>query len=381
MAWNEPGGNNQDPWGGKRNNDGPPDLDEALKKFQDKLNGLFGGGKSSSSGRGGGFSGFSITLVLIIVTAMYGFAGIKIINEQERAVVLRLGVYRTTFGPGFNWAPPFIDHVTPVNVTKVRLHSTRGLMLTEDLNIVEANVSVQYSIADAQDFVLRVRDPERSLTQATDSALRHIAGSTEMHEVLTEGREKMAVDVRQRLQAYLDNYQTGIQIEKVNIEETNPPREVQAAFDDVNKAREDEERLKNEAEAYSNGIIPEARGKAQRMIEEANAYKAQVVAQSEGEAQRFENLLGEYVKAPRVTRERLYLDAMQEVMANSSKVMIDVEGGNNMMYLPLDKIMQQTTQTGTADGISPLVIQDIKNRVIDQLRRESVSSRRSREAR
>lgn len=378
MAWNEPGGNNQDPWGGNRGNDGPPDLDEALKKFQDKINRLFGGSGSPASGSGsGGLSGASITLILTVVVLGYLALGIYQVNEQERAVILRFGLYNDTKGPGLHWNPPLVDNVTKVNVTKVRLHSTRGEMLTEDLNIVDVNLSVQYSIADAQDFVLRVRDPERSLAEATDSALRHIVGSTEMHEVLTEGREKIAIDVQARLQQYLDTYSTGIQVEKVNVEETTPPREVQSAFDDVNKAREDEERLKNEAEAYANGIIPEARGKAQRVIEEAIAYRAQVVAQAEGEAQRFEKLLTEYKKAPQVTRERLYLDAVQEVLANSSKVMIDVEGGNNMLYLPLDKIVQQSSSPVSAvTEISPDVVREISNRVMDQLRRDAISTRR-----
>ena len=376
MAWNEPGGNNQDPWGGKRNNEGPPDLDEALKKFQDKLNGLFGGGKPKGSSSGGsGLSGTSIIVIIVILALIYGAAGVNIVNEQERAVVLRLGVYRTTFNPGLNWAPPLIDQVFPVNVTKVRLLSKSGLMLTEDLNIVEVNVSVQYSIADARDFVLRVRNPENSLDQATDSALRHVAGSTEMHEVLTEGRERIAVDIMARLQNYIDTYSTGIRIEKVNVEETNPPREVQAAFDDVNKAREDEERKKNEAEAYANGIIPVARGAAQRVIEETNAYKAQVVARAEGEAQRFEKLLEEYTKAPEVTRERLYLDAVQSVMASSSKVMIDVEGGNNMLYVPLDRMMQQSPGAAGV-GASQDLVREVEARVMDRLRREASNSRR-----
>jgi len=382
MAWNEPGGNNQDPWGGKGgNNDGPPDLDEALKKFQEKLNGIFGGGSGGGDSSGPSFSGASIGLVLVVVAIAYAALGIYQINEQERGVVLRFGVYKETVDAGLHWNPPLIDSVTTVNVTKVRLHSSRGLMLTEDLNIVEVNLSVQYRISDTKDFVLQVRDPERSLTQATESALRHVVGSTAMHEVLTEGREKVAQEVRTRIQDYLNSYETGIQLETVNVEDTNPPREVQAAFDDVNKAREDEERLKNEAEAYSNGIIPEARGKAQRVIEEASAYREQVVAQAEGEAQRFEQLLTEYQKAPRVTRDRLYLDAVQEVMANSSKVMIDVEGGNNMLYLPLDKIVNSSRPTASAQQISPDVLREISNRVTDQLRREAINNSRRRELR
>jgi len=368
MAWNEPGGNNQDPWGGRKgggNNEGPPDLDEAFKKFQEKLNGLFGGGKSSNSSKSGGFSPASLIVLIVIGAIVYVASGVYQVNEQERAVVLRFGLYNQTKGPGLHWNPPLIDSVTSVNVTRVRLHSTKGEMLTEDLNIVEVNLSVQYSIMDAQNFVLKVRDPERSLAQASDSALRHIVGSTEMHSVLTEGREQIAVDMALRLQSYLDIYQTGIQVEKVNVEETNPPDQVQEAFDDVNKAREDEERSKNEAEAYANGIIPEARGKAQRMIEEANAYQAQVVAQSEGEAQRFVKLLTEYQKAPEVTRERLYLDALQEVMSNSTKVMVDLEGGNNMMYLPLDKLARPAASAAGLESLSPAALRELSNRMSD----------------
>jgi len=378
MAWNEPGGNNQDPWGGRKGggNDGPPDLDEAFKKVQEKINGLFGGG-GKSSGSNGGLSGASFVAMLIIFSLVYLALGVYQVNEQERAVVLRFGLYNQTKGPGLHWNPPLVDNVTTVNVTRVRLHSTKGEMLTEDLNIVEVNLSVQYSIADARDFVLKVRNPESSLAQASDSALRHIIGSSEMHSVLTEGRERIAIDVATRLQSYLDHYSTGIQIEKVNVEETNPPNQVQEAFDDVNKAREDEERSKNEAEAYANGIIPEARGKAQRTIEEANAYKAQVVARSQGEAQRFKKLLTEYNKAPKVTRERLYIDAMQEVLSNSSKVMVDVEGGNNMMYLPLDKLVRPSASTNSLQDLSPEALQDLRNRMAD-IQGRSIETRTTR---
>ncbi|WP_439135650.1 FtsH protease activity modulator HflK [Pseudomaricurvus sp.] len=374
MAWNEPGGNNQDPWGGKRGNDGPPDLDEALKKFQEKLGGIFGGGGSGGSSQGGGLSGSALVLILVVVAVIYGLFGFYQVNEQEKAVILRFGVYSKTAGAGLHWNPPLVDNVTKVNVTKVRSHSTRGEMLTQDLNIVEVNLSTQYRIGDAKSFVLRVRDPEASLAQAMDSALRHVVGSTEMHEVLTEGREQMAIDVQTRLQDYLNAYETGIEVDKVNVEETSPPREVQAAFDDVNKSREDEERLKNEAQAYANGIIPEARGAAQRVIEEAMAYREQKVAEAEGEAKRFEQLLAEYKKAPAVTRERLYLDAVQDVMSTSSKVLVDVKGGNNMLYLPLDKMMSaQPAATGTST-LSPAMMREISDKVVDQLRRESISN-------
>ena len=322
MAWNEPGGNNnKDPWGGNRGNDGPPDLDQVLRDVQNKLSGLFGGGNRKSGGgngnSGGALSGALIVFILLIVAGLYGFAGAGIVNEQERAVVLRLGVYKETKGPGFRWNPPLIDKVYSINVTKVEEWTTSEQMLTKDLNIVDIKISVQFVIDDARNYVLNVRNPKGSLEQAANSALRHVAGSTLMHQILTEGREQVAIDILARLQGYLDNYETGIRVETVNIEDSNPPRQVQAAFDDVIKAREDEERYKNEAQTYANGVIPEARGGAQRTIEEATAYKEQVIAQAEGEAKRFEYLLEEYKKAPAVTRQRVYIDAVQEVMTNS----------------------------------------------------------------
>lgn len=385
MAWNEPGNNNKDPWGGgggNRGNDGPPDIDEAIKNLQKKLSGIFGGGGGSDSGS----SKPLFILIVLALCAVYCFMGMAIVNEQERAVVLRLGVYEETKGPGFRWNPPLVDSVYTENVTKLRNWTTTEQMLTQDLNIVDIKLSVQYAIDDARNFVLNVRAPEESLRQATNSALRHVVGSTGMHDVLTQGREAVAAQIEERLQAYLNDYETGIRVEKVNVEDSNPPVEVQAAFDDVIKAREDEERYKNQAQAYSNGIIPEARGRAQRMREEALAYKDEKIAKAEGEAKRFEYLLAEYKKAPQVTRERLYLDAVQEVMANSSKVMIDVEGGNNMLYLPLDKIVNRpsssTTGTGSeSTGISNADLDIIKNQVLEQLRREYTNSSRRREVR
>ncbi|MBX2857908.1 MAG: FtsH protease activity modulator HflK [Cellvibrionaceae bacterium] len=383
MAWNEPGGNGKDPWGGgnRGNNDGPPDLDEAIKNLQKRLAGLFGGGggNSGNNSKGGGFTGPVFTIVLVIGLALYVIAGVGIVNEQERVVVLRLGNYHTTLNPGIRWNPPLIDKVESVNVTKVRLWDTTEQMLTKDLNIVDIKLSVQYAIADAQNFVLRVRDPEGSLRQATNSALRHVAGSTLMHDVLTQGRERVAIEVRERLQTYLDNYETGIRIDTVNIEDSNPPREVQDAFDDVIKAREDEERYKNQAQAYANGIIPEARGAAQRVIEEANAYKEQVIAEAEGEAKRFELLLSEYSKAPQVTRQRLYLDAIQEVLSNSNKALVDVEGGNNMLYLPLDKLIgsgagpRTTSSSSSGATLTPTDLDRLSSLIEESRRRDSSS--------
>lgn len=377
MAWNEPGNNNNDPWGnGNRDRgkkDGPPDLDEVLKKTFGKL---FGGGGSGGAGGGGKHDNSGMILVVLVLVGLLIFyigKGVGIVNEQERAVVLRFGEYNETKGPGLRWNPPFLDNVFTENVTRVRSWSTSEQMLTKDLNVVDVNLSVQYSIESAKDFVLNVKSPEESLHQAANSALRHVVGSSVMHEVLTEGRSLIAAQVQERLQQYLDAYTAGIRVDKVNIEETSPPKEVQWAFDDVIRAREDEERYKNEAQAYANGKIPLARGRAQRMVEEAMAYQEQVVAMAEGETERFSLLLSEYAKAPEVTRQRLYLNSLQEVLSKSSKVMVDVEGGNNMMYLPLDKLMQGSTGTTTAGGETQTEddLDELAARVVEKLRNEA----------
>lgn len=388
MAWNEPGGNNnKDPWGNNNRGsggDGPPDLDEAIKAFQKKISGIFGGGKGGSSGNKSPSLGkLPIGVLIAVIVAIYGFAGFYQVNEQQRAVVLRLGVYNMTKGPGLRWNPPLIDQVTKENVTRKRTETVEGTMLTEDLNMVYITLSVQYTINDAKDFVLNVRDPEKSLEQATESALRHVVGSNVMHEVLTEGREAAAVNVQSRLQQYLDDYRTGILVDKVNVQESAPPDQVQASFDDVNRAREDEERAKNEAQTYANDILPRARGAAQRTIEEANAYRDQVIARAEGEANRFEKLLTEYAKAPEVTRERLYLDAIQDVMSNTAKVMVDIEGGNNMMYLPLDKILENRPAPAFTNqgGASSDLVNEIERRVLERMRRDAQNTRTTRSGR
>ncbi len=340
MAWNEPGGNKpKDPWGG--GDQGPPDLDEALKKFQEKINGLFGGGKKSSGGSGGGDIGGVAILAGILGLIIYAYFALYQLDEQERAVVLRLGKYHETVKPGLHWNWPLIDRVMKVNVTKIQSAMHRSVMLTQDENIVEISMSVQYLIADPQSYLLKVKQPEGSLEQAMESSLRHVVGGTVMDRIITDGREQVAVDVQQRLQQYLDAYQTGIQVAKVNIEDAHAPSQVQDAFNDVPRAKEDRERLKNEAETYANGVVPEARGRAQRQLEEASAYRDQVVARAEGEAARFEKLLVEYKKSPEVTRQRLYVDAVQDVLSRNSKVLVDAQGSNNMMYLPLDKLLDR----------------------------------------
>lgn len=379
MSWNEPGGGGNkpnDPWGGG-GNQGPPDLDEALKKLQGKLGGLFGGGGSSSGGGGAsGISGAALGVIALVALVVWAALGLYQVDQQERGVVLRFGKYYELVDPGLQWNPPVIDDVTKLNITKVRSASFREIMLTQDENIVEVKLSVQYVINDPAAFVLKVREPERSLQHAAQSALRHVVGGIGMDMVLTEGRAQIAIDVQQRLQEYLDLYETGILVSKVTVDEGKPPTQVQAAFDDVIKAREDEERLKNEAQAYANGVVPEARGAAQRVIEEANAYKEQVIAIADGESERFNKLLAEYEKAPEVTRERLFLEALQEFYGSSSKVMVDVEGGNNMMYLPLDKLTEQGQRGGAVQKfrIDSSNIRELTNAVTEQLRRDAAVS-------
>jgi modulator of FtsH protease HflK len=370
MAWNEPGGNGKqrDPWGGDQ---GPPDLDEAFRKFREKLGGALGGGGAGDAWLNGGVVG----LVMLLIFGIWFYLGIYVIDEQERAVVLRFGRYHQTLGPGLNWKPRLMDQVIPVNVTKERQYGSEGRMLTQDENIVELQIVVQYNISDVKAYVLNVRDPEFSLRQASESALRHVVGSSTLDQVLSEGRGQISDDVRSKLQGYLDNYGTGIQVVKITIQEAKPPAQVKAAFDDVIKAKEDEERLKNEASAYANGIVPEARGRAQRMLEEAAAYRGKVVAEAQGEAQRFEKLLAEYHKAPEVTRERLYLDAVQRVMSASSKVLVDVPGGNNVLYLPLDKMGRRGDTAAPAhEGAAPAdTAGQVADEVVERLRREAAA--------
>ena len=392
MAWNEPGGkgNPNDPWGnnnrGNNNRGGgqPPDLDEALKQLMDKLNGLFGnggnqGGQNNSGSGGGGF--------LIIAAAIVAVLGLTnafyTLDETERGVVLRLGEYHVTENPGLRFKIPLVDEVIPVNTTGVREVEVRERMLTEDENIVAVELSVQYRVTDPVSYALRVESPERTLTSAAESALRHEVGSTEMDPILTVGRGLLADQVKIRLQDYLDRYQTGMVLTTVNIKDARPPSQVKAAFDDVQKAKQDKERFINEAEAYANAIVPEARGRAQRQLEEASAYKERVVARAEGEAARFNDLYAEYQKAPEIMRERLYIDSITQVYNNSSKVLVDVEGGNNMMYLPLDKLVKdsqsQTADSATPVSLSPRDLTRLTNQVIDEIRsRQSTSTNTSR---
>ncbi len=367
MAWNESGGGDKDPWG-NRGDQGPPDLDEAIRKLQGQLSGMFGGGGGSSSG-GAGISAGAAGLLILAFVALYIFIGLYQIDAQERGVIFRFGaVQESEVTPGLHWNPPFIDRVDIVNVTQVQSHSHQALMLTKDENIVDVSLTVQWVIDSATSFLVNVRDPRKSLDQATESALRHVVGSSTMDQVITDGREAIAIEVQDRLQAYLRNYGAGIDVTKVNIDRSAPPVQVKDAFNDVQKAKEDQQRFINQATAYSQQIVPEARGRAQRQLEEAQAYRDRVIARSEGEAERFEKLLTEYSVAKQVTRDRLYIDALENVFKNASKVMIDVEGGNNMMYLPLDKLSQRATENGALDA-------QALRRDLEQLRRDLNSSR------
>ncbi|PMZ91158.1 MULTISPECIES: FtsH protease activity modulator HflK [unclassified Pseudomonas] len=391
MAWNEPGGNsnNQDPWGGKRRNNGdrkgPPDLDEAFRKLQESLNGLFGGGKKRGGddgggpGKSGGFGGL-LGIGLVVLAAVWLYSAVYVVDEQEQAVVLRFGKYYETVGPGLNIYFPPIDKKYMENVTRERAYTKQGQMLTEDENIVEVPLTVQYKISNLQDFVLSVDQPEISLQHATDSALRHVVGSTAMDQVLTEGRELMASEIKERLQRFMDTYRTGITVTQVNVQSAAAPREVQEAFDDVIRAREDEQRSRNQAETYANGVVPEARGQAQRILEDANGYRDETVSRAKGEADRFTKLVAEYRKAPEVTRQRLYLDTMQEVFTNTSKVLVtgNKNGQNNLLYLPLDKMVESGRNTSTQVSSAAATSNEANARAAADLQQQPARTRESR---
>lgn len=335
MAWNEPG-KGQDPWGQGGNNN-PPDLDEVIKNFQKKFGGLFGGGE----GGDGSGKGLGIGTILVLGLLLWAVFGIYIVDPAERAVILRFGKYHATTEPGPHWHMRLIDTKVQVNVDELRSYPLEQLMLTQDENIVAVDLTIQYKIKDVKDYVINVRSPDNTLRHATESALRQTVGKSRLDYVLTEGREVVADDILEMLQTLLDRYGAGLQVTAVNMQRAEPPDQVRDAFDDVIKAREDKIRLRNEAEAYANQIVPVARGNAQRLLAEANAYRDSVIARAEGEATRFDQLLVEYEKAPQVTRERLYLEAVESVLTNTTKVMVDVEGGNNLMYLPLDRLMSR----------------------------------------
>ena len=341
MSWNEPpdGNKNKDPWGKNGSNGGPPDLDEIVRRMQRGFGGIFG--KKPSKG-GGSIFPFSVVIILLIAWLVFDMT--YLVDQQQRGVVPRFGKYVTTLDPGLNIRLPRpIEKVTKVNVGQVRSITHKASMLTQDENIVDVEVAVQWRIGTATDFLFNVFDPFPTLRQVTESAVREVIGKSELDFVLTEGRSEIAQKIQILIQDVLDDYESGIYISSVEMQPAKPPEEVKAAFDDAIKAREDEQRLVNEAEAYRNDIIPKARGAAARLREESNGYKARVIAKAEGEASRFEQLLIEYQRAPKVTRERLYLDAIESVFSNTNKVLIDNDNGNSLMYLPIDRLIDNNT--------------------------------------
>ncbi len=349
MAWNEPGPNrdpwNQGPGGGKRGGDGPPDLDEMLRRLKARLSGK--GPRLPSVGGSGRVPKGLITLIIGAIVALWAFSGFYVVDEQERGVVMRFGAYSRTSDPGWAWHAPWpMEQVEIVNVTQVRQVNDRATMLTKDENIVDVELTVQYRVSSAVEYLFSVDDPDMTLRQATKSAVRETVGRSEMDFILTEGRQAIADRTKQLLQDRLDAYKCGLIVTEVNLQQAQPPEAVQSAFADAIKAREDQQRLKNEAEAYANDRLPRARGAAARQLEEAQAYRDQVIARAEGDASRFTQLVAEYRKAPKVTRSRLYLDTMTSVLSGSSKVLIDVKQGNPMFYLPLDQLLKSAPKAG-----------------------------------
>lgn len=365
MAWNEPGKpGDKDPWGQRRKpGAGGPDIDRIVRNIQQKLAGLFGGAG------GGHASGFGFGLIVTVALIIWLLTGFYIVNQGERGVVLRFGALAQITEAGLRWHLPFpIERVEKVNVEKISTieigyrSNPRGgkskvpkeaLMLTEDENIIDIEFAVQYWISDAADYVFNVRDQEPTIGQATESAVREVVGRSTLDYVF-ENRKKIEDSVKELLQKILTSYKVGVQIHTVEMQRAQPPEEVKSAFDDAVKAREDRERLKNEAEAYANDVIPRARGAAARMLQEAEGYKASVIARADGDAQRFTRIANEYVKAPNVTRERLYLETMEQVLSNTTKVFLDQKGGNSLIYLPLDKIIPMGEAMATEPVAPPM---------------------------
>jgi membrane protease subunit HflK len=339
MAWNEPGGGNKDPWGGS-GNDGPPDLDELARKMRERMNRFFGGKTGGGGGGSGAGKSISIGLIAIVAVAAWVLSGIYIVEPAERGVVLRLGEFHSITDPGPHWFLRGIETVDKVDVDNLRTVSHRAKMLTRDENIIQVEVAVQYQVRNAENYLFQVRDPDYTLQQATESALREVIGAISMDEFLSGGRGEIVRQTKDLTQSILDKYQTGLILTSVNLQDPQPPEEVQGAFEDAIKAREDEERYKNQAEAYALDILPKARGDAVRLRENAMAYRDKVVANAEGEASRFSQTRVEYERAPEITRKRMYLETMEYVLANSSKVVMQVKDGNNLMYIPLDKLME-----------------------------------------
>jgi membrane protease subunit HflK len=361
---------NDPQWGRKKGGSGPPDLDEMLRNVNKKLNDLFGGRKRPSSnssgdgdGDGGGnfkrFSGgLSIGVLLGLLLLLWIASGFYIVNEGQRGVVLRFGQYSETTQAGLSWHLPYpAETVELVNVSQVRTIEIgyrknvaskvlkESLMLTDDENIIDIQFAVQYILKNPEEYLFNNRDPDEAVLQAAESSIREVIGKSSMDYVLYEGREDVAAKATVLMQRLLDHYQIGIAISKVTMQNAQPPEQVQAAFDDAVKAGQDKERQKNEGEAYANDVIPKAKGNAARLMEESEGYKQRVIESSAGDANRFKQILVEYNKAPSVTRDRLYLDMMQEILTNTNKILVDSKNSNNLLYLPLDKLIEKSTPT------------------------------------
>jgi len=388
MAWNEPGGGNKDPWSGKGGDQGPPDLDEVVRKLQERLGGLFGGRKpgprrpSDGGGAGptipGGFSGKSLGILAAILFVVWLASGIYIIEPAERGVVLRFGSYVGMTEPGPHWRIPFpVESVEAVNVDEISTFTHKAAMLTQDENIVDVELTVQSRIQDAADYLFQDVAPEKTLRDVTETVVRKTIGESKLDFILTEGRGAIATTIQERVQNLINQYQTGLEVTSINMQPAKPPDQVKEAFDDAIKAREDKERLENKAEAYANEIVPQARGEAARVEADAKAYRDRVIASAEGESARFLAILAEYQKAPVVTRERLYLETMEQVLGDSNKVLLDVSESNSLMYLPLDQLLDQRRGKNDPAG-KPMPTSGAVQEPVSAPEREVVRERRTR---
>ncbi|AJR06820.1 FtsH protease activity modulator HflK [Photobacterium gaetbulicola] len=347
MAWNEPGNNggrDKDPWGNNNRggrDQGPPDLDEVFSKLSRKFGGILGNKKGPSTG--GSAAGLGV--IAVLAAAVWGFSGFYTIGEAERGVVLRFGKFYEMVDPGLNWKPTFIDEVEPVNVQAIRSLRSSGLMLTKDENVLKVEMDVQYRVAEPQKYLFSVTNADDSLRQATDSALRAVIGDSTMDQALTTGRQVIRANTQEAIDNIIQRYDMGLLVVDVNFQSARPPEAVKDAFDDAIAAREDEERFVREAEAYSNDILPKATGRAERLKKEAEGYSERVINGALGEVAQFEKLLPEYLAATEVTRNRLYLETMERVYSNTSKVMVDSQSSGNLLYLPLDKLINPAQQS------------------------------------
>ncbi|MCG6943235.1 MAG: FtsH protease activity modulator HflK [Thiohalocapsa sp.] len=383
MAWNEPGGGGKDPWGNSPNNAGPPDLDEIVRKLQERVSGLLGGGKGGGAGGGGGadISRRTIGIILAVLLIAWLFTGIYIVDPAERGVVMRFGAYAKTTEPGPHWHIPYpIETVQLVNVDEISSFTHKAAMLTKDENIVDVELTVQSRIQDAANYLFQDQAPEKTLRDATETVVRKTIGGSKLDFILTEGRSAIAATIQERVQALLNGYKTGLLVTSVNMQPAKPPDAVKEAFDDAIKAREDKERLENQAEAYSNEILPRARGEAARILADAKAYRDRVIAEAEGQTARFSAVRTQYEKAPEVTRERLYIETVERVLGANNTVLLDVPGGNSLMYLPLDQLIGKPTRAqagsnnkSSADLSQPTTVgthsPDLRSRDVSRERR------------